>query len=673
MVAATSARGAGKLKVQLSSPITPEHKLHLSITGRRRNAPWREAIHADDLAMVAFPVAAVSRHVISLQAAENYQLQLRGATQLSRLDSAHLTAADAALLDEKPSGLVFVDDNNAQNLAVSLAAKATQYDASIESEAFVGDDRLTETYRFSITPQGRELGRFNLRFSQLRNTPITWSMEDQPGATVTARRLTESESSVLAWPGDVWEIVLPAPRADPFVLTASRTTPVSDDMPLALASLMDAQTQSGTIQITSVAHHLPEIHSRRLKAIPVELPASSQYATTLAAFRYEPEEDTLLTADPPLVVLPHENGMPLAQAWIWQATLESRFNRGGVENILTCKVENTGQERLQFQAPVGAELRSAFVDGQQIKDLGADAGVWKIALPADERFCTVVLCWNDEQSAQNTISSYTAQWPVVDVQTLSRQWAVLIPPGATITDAEFGNSHIADITWTKRLFGPLARTEGANLSIFRAKQTEAQHTSVIGRVSKDSSGLPPQTVAESSPVTTTPVILRSPWNDESGASLSDDNGWSRYQFNGSGPGDRVWIADKQSLWSWTWSLFLVVASARWWLGSRPLSVDIGLLGAASAIALSVAAPWAPFSAAIWLGLVSGWLLACISEWLRKRNTATHRMNTTADKSDLVKGIAVAVLLISLFRRDVARAEEGRKRLGTSASEQSKCA
>ena len=656
--------GAGKLKVQLAAPITPQHKLQLSLTGRRRNAPWREAVHTDDLAMVAFPNAVVSRHVISVQAAENYQLQLRGSTQLSRLDSAHLAAADAALLDETPSGLVFVDDDNSQNLAVSLAGKAPQYDATIESEAFVGDDRLTETYRFSITPQGRELGRFNLRFSQLRNTPITWSMEDQPGATVTARRLNESESSVLTWPGDVWEIVLPTPQADPFVLTASRTTPVSDDMPLALASLIDAQTQSGTIQITSVAHDLPEIHSRRLKSIPIEPPAGNQYATTLAAFRYEPEEDTLLTADPPLVVLPHGSGTPLAQAWIWQATLESRLNRGGVDNVLTCKLENAGQERLQFQAPTGAELRAAFVDGQQIKDLGADASVWKIALPADKRFSTIVLCWNDKQSVPDTLSSYTAQWPAVDVQTLSRHWTVLAPPGATLADAQIGNSHITEVPWTRRLFGPLARIADTNMARFRASKTEPQPAIPVGQESKESGTKPQQTFAEGNPATPQPAILRSPWSDGTGPNASDDIGWDRYQFEGSAPGDRVWIADKQSLWSWTWSLFLIVTAARWWLGIRPLSVDIGLLGTATLIALWIAAPWTPFSAAIWLGLIGGLLMAWITEWLRSRNTAAQRMDKKAAKSELLKGIAVAVMLMAFVRRDVALAQDGANGLET---------
>jgi len=634
---------AGKLSVQLASPLTTQHKIRLSITGRRRTAPWGETMHVDDLAMLKFAGAAVTRRLIEAQTTETYQLQLRGAEQLTRLDSAHLSTADAELLDEKSSGLVFADDEHAQNLAVSITGKAPQYDADIQSEALVENDRLTESYRFSIKPQGREVARFNVRFSQLRNTPITWSIEGEPGATVTARRLTESEGSVVTWPGDVWEIVLPSPCATSFVLLASRSTILSDDMPLALASLLEAETQQGMIEITSVADRLPEIRSRRLKAIPIDPSASDQYATAVAAFRYDPDEDTLLTAEPPLVLSPHGSDVALGRAWIWQAQLESHYSRSGVENMLTCRVENSGQEQLQFQVPTGAELQSALIDGQRTTDVGAGNGSWKINLPEGERFCTVALYWNNQpHPVQGIVASCVAPWPVTDVPILSRQWMVWIPPNAAIADVQIGNSHMLDVSCGARLFGLLAPGPNNSVEKFQVvhKSSQAQGESDEG--SADSGKSPVKTDTDDKRTMASAAGLQSPWKSVPEDQWSDNGNWRCYRFDGSGAADRLWIADKHLFWSWTWSLFVVAVALRWRVGNGRLLLDIGLLGIATVVALVIPAPWAPLSAAVWLGIVGGQLMAWISLRTRIRNSVA----TSADDSaTTVAGMATALSLV----------------------------
>ncbi|HTQ40496.1 MAG TPA: hypothetical protein VMJ32_15835, partial [Pirellulales bacterium] len=619
----------GKLTLQLSTPLTPQHSLRLSITARRRSAPWGETLHADDLAMLHVPDAQASRRLILVQAAEPFQLQLRGLGELTRLDPVQLTAADASLLDEKPTDLVFVDDSNARNLAVSLLGKTPQYDTDIQAKVLVGDDRLTESYRFAVTPQGREVSRFQFRFSQPRATPLNWSIEGEPTATVAARRLTESEGSASNWPGEAWEAVLPAPRSTPLVLLATRTSPLTGDMPPALASLIEAQTQRGSIQVVSVGHDVPALRSRRLKSIPVDAPPAGQYATMLAAFRYDPEEDTLLTADPPLVVIPHGNSAPLPQAWIWQAQLTSRYSHSGAEHTLFCQVENAGLEKIQFQPPPGAILRSASIDGRQAAEFtSATTGPWKISLPASARFVTLALCY-DELADQGAVASHAAPWPSCDVPILSRQWVVWTPPGMALADVQIGNRHPCEPPWTKRLFGPLARSV---------------------------SDAPPSATAKTPNVPA--AGLQSPWKAADQYPLIDSAAWTSYCFDGAESDDRIWIADKQSLTAWAWSLFVLAVAVRWWFGKQSLALDIALLGTATVIALLIPAAWTPLSAALWLGLFAGPLMVWVAHRSQLQQADfTPQAVSSSTPSKLVTATFVLGFFMALAAHRLVQAEE----------------
>ncbi len=629
---------SGKLHILLNNPLTPQNGLRLSVTGRRRSAPWGKSLHDDELAMLQFSDAIGQRRIVNVQTTENYRLQINGADELNRLDPEHISAEDAVLLKEKPSGLTYVDDDNATNLAVSLASKAPQYEASIQSLATVEDDRLTESYRFSIMPKAREVARVVVRLSQLRNTPIVWSIEGEPDATVTARRLTESEGSVVSWPGDVWEVVLASPRAAPFVLRASRSTPLADDMPLGLASLLDAETQQGTIQICSTAAKLPEIRSRRLKTIPVDPSESDQSAADLAAFRYDPEEDTLLTAEPPLVVAPNAAGANLARAWIWLAQLSCRYSRNGVESTLTCRIENTGQDPLQFEAPAGAELESIVIDGQRVNKLASNGSDWRIALPNGKRFATLVLMWIDRhQQIDGAVSTCTALWPEVDVPILSRQWSISLPPSANISDLQIGNSHLFDASWTKRLFGPLVPAPSLSAESFRVVNEVPPSSAPVNQTQTALTN----TATITNQATSALTSLQPPWNKPD-RQWDDDSNWNCYRFDAAGATDRMWVADVRLLSSWAWSLFLLVLAARWWFGNRNSAVEVSVMGLATVVALIIPASWAPLGAAVWLGLVAGKLIAWVSSYTRS-TTGTAKPNTTTVLSQ--KTIATASLIV----------------------------
>ncbi len=163
----------GKLKLQLRTPLAPQHPLRLLVTGRRRRAPIAERLRPASLEMLTFGDAEATRQLICLHTIDPYQMQFNGAAGAHYLDPAQLAPSDAALLEESSGGVVFVDDAQARTLSVSLSTRPPRYQAEIHAEAAVRDHRLTESYRFSVVPQGREMARLIVRFSQPRASRFT--------------------------------------------------------------------------------------------------------------------------------------------------------------------------------------------------------------------------------------------------------------------------------------------------------------------------------------------------------------------------------------------------------------------------------------------------------------------------------------------------------------------
>ena len=644
---------SGKLTVRLRSPLSPQHDVHLVVNARRHRAPGSDTFRAADLAMLKFNDATSVRHVVGVQALDPFQLQLHGDEELIRLDPAKLSALDGSLLVDNQSSLAFVDDENAQTLAVTLSAKAPQYDADIHAEVLATNDRLIESYGFLVTPSGRELRRFRIRFSQPRPEPIVWSIAGDPQAALSVRRLPASESAAID-AGETWEAVLPAPTATPFELRATRETTLGDDTPIALASLVDADNQRGTVQVSSIARVAPEVRSRRrLTSIPVALPPADQYPTALAAFRYNPAEQGALSADAPLVLAAASTGATLPQAWIWQAQLESRLGRSGAEHVLTCRVENAGLSRIRFQPPPGAMLHAALLDGQNAIDSGAaGADAWRINLRPGVRFATLVLQWSDNQSELRTISTCAAPWPSCDVPILERDWTVLFPPGLSLVESE--NAGVSpDITWTNRLFGPLVQS---------STDEKLSGSASVGNSKANSAH----------------SVLISPWQSQSfeeASAGSADIGWSVHRFTNLGElQPRIWLVDRSSIAAKSWALALLMLAARWWVGRKNIAFDLAVCGIVASIALVVPATWTPLASAVWLGLCAGtllsWFVPAAGHQVVDRKRAVDQPSTARHVTAAVGG---CLLLLLVWQAWVCAAEPRDSNAAASGETESRAA
>ncbi len=604
-----------KLKVRLTKPIVPGRGLRLAVTGRRRRAPWGDSFRADDLAMLSFSNIQTIRRLVHVQALEPYQLQARGDENLRRLNPDTLTPDDADFFVGGVSGLMFVNDEFARPLIVSLTAKAPQYEADIRSEMLVADDRLTESYRFLISPKGREIGRLSVRFSQPRIAPVLWTIEGEQAGALSARRLVE-DSAARAAGGDTWEVTLPTSHSTPFTLLATRRTVFQSETPIALASLIGADSQRGIVQVSSSGEAPPEVRSsRRIKALPVEASLVAQTSTALAAFRYNPDEDTLLSAEPPLVIVPSAAADINSRAWIWQERLQSIYHRTTTEQVLTCRVEIVAPTQLRFTPPAGASLKGAWVDNHSvIDDIDSAAGIWNIELSGNSRFTSVMIEWTEEPSTSGTICQLIASWPVCNLPILSRRWTLQLPPGSCLVDAESGGAQAVIVPWTKRLFGPLAASD---VLMQAGRETSAQsNDDAVKKSSADSDASSLQNY-EASPWhngSQTSDRLLGPSGLEANEITPDVSSvnlgeWTTYQFNDVGDASiSVWIADEASLTAWSWGMFVLMAASRWWIGRIQPAADIVVLALLTAIALLAPTAVASLTAAVWLGYVAGRLL-----------------------------------------------------------------
>src|SRR5262249_38447553 len=142
---------------------------------------------------------------------------------------------------------------------------------------------------------------------------------------------------------------------------------------------------------------------------------------------------------------------------IWEANLTSRYMQSDSEQVLTCRVENTGRQRIQFQAPPGAQWRGAWIDDQPLVSL-PDNDRWRINLPAGKRLCTIVIRWTNVVATNGLAARQLAPWPDCDVPILNRTWTVHLPPSKSLANADISGVPAMSVPWSKRLFGLLGNS-----------------------------------------------------------------------------------------------------------------------------------------------------------------------------------------------------------------------
>jgi hypothetical protein len=448
----SEAEGSSQLTVRLAKPLTQNHPLRLVLTARARSPAPGKPIAAKDLLLVAFRGATAGRQLLSLVAAAPYTIEMHDEDELALLAPDRLNNSDRALFLQQPQGLILQLDPRAGTWYVTLERQPPRYAADISIEATATSGPLIESYKIKCQPESSPIEKLLVYFTHARAEAPQWTLGNEIRGQLTASRLSaESQAAAgLAADGEAWEVRLSRPRSVPFELRAVRATSISGRLPLSLACLPEASTQQGTVVIVAPGELPLEIENHRLKAISPQPGGELDFDPTRGAYRYDPGHETSADASPAITIaIPQPLRWQVA-AFVWRSELVSRYEASGSSlHWARLQIQNAGLPHCIVDLPEESTLLGAWID-DDLAGLESEKRRLAVALPADRKFCSVVLQFSMPGPALGIVRSWQPPKLRADIPVLIQHWQVWLPP--TYEVLRSGRSV------ARRLLGPLSRS-----------------------------------------------------------------------------------------------------------------------------------------------------------------------------------------------------------------------
>jgi hypothetical protein len=465
--------GNTRLSIRLAKALCAARPLKVVVQARHHYSPLGRILFRDDLAPIEFHGSGGGRRLVSIRAAEAYQLRLAGAERLTRLDPQNLTPADLELFDDRPKGLVFVSDAQADGVRIALEPQKPSYSAALQVEATATDAGVSESYAIRCVPEAARVDRLLVQFSQSRSVPLRWSLgsEEQDQVTVRPWEPGGHPAGSRAARGESFEITFRRPRSVPFEIRAVRTLSPAGPVSICLASLPEAAAQSGTVSIGSTRTGAMQIEARHVTPMPADPTPGDQYSTVRAVYRYNPTRDVGPASETAVVLIPQEKELATPWAWAWTCHVESRYETGGAAyHAITYHLQNAGRNRILFALPEELNrdaIRGVWVDGAKVPwEVNPDgSGDWlAIPLPPGRKFPVVSLQLATAGASLGVVDSLEPVLPQLDVPVLQCHWTVWLPPGyqSAVPGLPGESPWAAAKTVAQRWFGPLGRPEQAS-------------------------------------------------------------------------------------------------------------------------------------------------------------------------------------------------------------------
>lgn len=456
-------------EIVLLAPITPTEPLKLIVKAHRQ-LPSGGTLLGREMRPITLAGEMVTSRLTEVRAEAPLQLDVSEDSGVTRVTE--LSSAEIGLVAADGNQLRFRDGPNADRLRVVLRSEPPRYSGTISAEVLIDATKIRQTFLFNCVPMSTSVGTLRVRFSPTPSDNIQWAAEGYGPGTLTATRLQQD--------GDEWEVRLRTPRDGSFEIRATLThasSPANAALPvepetIVLASLPDAETQVGTIDVGTPDGSGFSLRHEGLKAIPAEAVDAAVLPTLRAKYRYAPAQDVMLQ------VARHGNDADPPDAWIWEADVTSRIDTGGVlTHLILLRIENAGVARLNVDLPPNVTLEQVDVDGEQIITSRSETKL-RIPLPSAQRFPLVRLLYRQESPPLGNRSHCVVEMPEFDLRCLQRSWRVWVPPGyqaaagdAAVETADNQLRTPVGVDWERRLFG---------FSILRRSGTPWNFTSLSG-------------------------------------------------------------------------------------------------------------------------------------------------------------------------------------------------
>ena len=372
-------------------------------------------------------------------------------------------ALTRSLFSKPQSGLALRIGNDTSAVSVEFVREEPSFQGEAHGTITVRNDYVTEQWRFRVTPpaSGRvdqvliafhhsDAGVFGSTWDE---TEWEWNLAGESEHAFQVTHLSEEDRYALGLGvhAHVWEFRPLTSRSAAFEILAVRSHPLRDDEPFPLPSFLRTDQQTGEIVIAAEETSQINLNPVNLRPIPVPLPKAGEYETALGAFSYDPnrlEE----SREPAYITLSgNKETPPRKAAWCWFMRLDTLLEPDQTaRNYLSVFLENAGKKDLRVTLPAGIttdSIQEVRINGERVtwypeSDAAATIGEaseqnrpdskkgnsLSVLLPDRERYVTFCLIYSHPCPALKIYQKITPRVPQLDIEVLSGDWNVWIPP-----------------------------------------------------------------------------------------------------------------------------------------------------------------------------------------------------------------------------------------------------
>ncbi|HUG66705.1 MAG TPA: hypothetical protein VMM76_03070 [Pirellulaceae bacterium] len=440
-------------EIILQDPITPEKPLRLIVKAHRQT-PNAGVLMGHEMRPITFAGDISRSRLTAVRAELPLQLDVSGDAGVTRVTESELSSVEMELIAAEGTPLKFRDEPSADRVRVVLRSQSPRFSGEITAETLVESTTIKQSYLFRCEPLSTRIGSVRIRFSPPPSDNIQWSTVGDGAGGVTATKLDAD--------GNEWEVRLRRSRDVPFEILAKLTrqsTLASDGSSgppetIVLASLPDAESQVGTVNVGTPDGTGFSLHHEGLRAIPAPAIDVARLPTLRATYRYAPAQAVSLQ------LTRHSTQLDPPDAWIWDSEVTSQVDGDGeVTHVMLLRIENVGVSHLTVDLPENVNLERVEVDGERIV-LSRSTKQVRIPLSTTRRFPTVLLRYRQHGPPLGNHYRCVVSMPEFNLRCLHRSWRLWVPPGykSATSDAPWDLAHTplqptSGIDWERRLFG----------------------------------------------------------------------------------------------------------------------------------------------------------------------------------------------------------------------------
>ena len=175
-------------------------------------------------------------------------MELVNDASLLRLDPSELPDAARNLIEWPPGSVVYREDRRSDSFWISVYRERAKYNVRIEVEAIVDGEDVDESFTIHCEPQSGAVATVHVNVTGAAHSPLSWTVDGVADEAIPTRKVPPSGGFTRT---ETWEINLPRPRVEPFVLRGHRRESLFPASSVSLASAPQALSQSATVMIGS--------------------------------------------------------------------------------------------------------------------------------------------------------------------------------------------------------------------------------------------------------------------------------------------------------------------------------------------------------------------------------------------------------------------------------------